>query len=239
MQRLQHAHGEQVVRREHRVGALGRRPLADRLAGSIGPRSTVSDSVSITSSVIAGVPADGTSGARRDGRRPGGCSSARRRTRRGGVRSRQVAHRELTAHDVVDGDRREAADPRHSRSTSTTGVPRARSRCEPRQVIAERGDEHAVHALLLEQVEVGALAVGVLVAVAEQDGHAVLRGAILRAAGDIGEERVPHVEHDEPDRAAPARRATAEPRRCGRSRARSIAAMHPLDGGRARPSRAG
>ena len=62
-----------------------------------------------------------------------------------------------------------------------------------------------MHPLLLEEVEVGALALGLLVAVAEQDRHAVLGGAILRAAGDIREERVAHVEHDEPDRPAATR----------------------------------
>ena len=45
-------------------------------------------------------------------------------------------------------------------------------------------------------------------------------GGVLDAAGDVGEERVGDVEHDEPDRTAAARRAAAGPTRCGRTRAR-------------------
>ena len=97
------------------------------------------------------------------------------------------------------------------------------SRCSRCADVAVRGDEHAAHALLLEQVEVHALARRVLVGVAEQDGDAVAGRLILGAAHHVVEEWILAVEHDEPDGRADARPAVGGRRRCGRSRARSIA----------------
>ena len=84
-------------------------------------------------------------------------------------------------------------DDRHTR------VAQARER---REVVGRRGHQHAVDPLLLEEIEVGRLAVQALVAAAEQHRHALLRGARLGAPRDLGEERVADVEHDEADAAA-------------------------------------
>ena len=67
-----------------------------------------------------------------------------------------------------------------------------------------RGDEHALHPLLGEHVEVRGLPAGSVVAVAEDHGEPGGLGDVLDAAGDVGEERVGDVEHDQADRAAAA-----------------------------------
>jgi hypothetical protein len=113
-----------------------------------------------------------------------------------------VLDREPAAGHVVDGDRGEAR---------VVGLPIDEHRGRPAvaesgeavEVVAERGDEDTGDALLLEEVEVGALAVEALVAVAEQDRQSFGVGAVLGTAGDVGEERVADVEHDEADAAAP------------------------------------
>ena len=73
---------------------------------------------------------------------------------------------------------------------------------EAGEVPGDRGHEHSVDALFAEQVEVGVFAVGAFVAVAEQHAHARFGGAVLGTAGDLGEERVAGVEHDQRDAAA-------------------------------------
>jgi hypothetical protein len=115
-----------------------------------------------------------------------------------------VAHGEASAHHIVDRDGGEAAvfgdavDEHDGSAAPTQAV-------EVGRLFGERRDQHAVHPLLLEEVEVRALALGLLVAVAEQDGHALLGGAVLGATSHVGEERVAHVEHDESDRPAATR----------------------------------
>ena len=199
-ERLQHAHREQVVRGEHRVGPLVCGAFADDLAGRAS-LSTVSESVSMTSSDMPGVAATA--------RRAPSRRSATWRMLDGPPTNAiapptglgEMAHRQLAAHDVVDRDRREAAVgglpvDEHDRGASGAQV------LEARHVVGERGDQHAVHALLLEEVDVRPFAIVVLVAVAEQDRHAGFGGTIFGPAGDVGEEGVAHVEHDEADRAA-------------------------------------
>ena len=65
-------------------------------------------------------------------------------------------------------------------------------------------DQDATHALLLEEVEIARLAVDVVVAVAEDHRQAVARSLALGPSGEVGEERVAHVEDDEPHRRAAA-----------------------------------
>ena len=58
------------------------------------------------------------------------------------------------------------------RSTSTTGMPRARSRASAGVGVGHRRDQDALHPLLLQQVQIGGLLVPLVVAVAEDDGQA-------------------------------------------------------------------
>ncbi|MDQ1125726.1 hypothetical protein QE428_000759 [Microbacterium sp. SORGH_AS 505] len=112
----------------------------------------------------------------------------------------QVLHGEVSAFDVVDGHRREVSVglgvDEHDRHAGRL------ERLGPRLVEGERGQQHAVDALLAEEVEVCVLARRLLAAAAEEDRHAVLGGALLGAAGDLGEERVGRVEDDESDGSA-------------------------------------
>ncbi len=68
--------------------------------------------------------------------------------------------------------------------------------------LAIRRDQDAAHPLLLEQIEVAGLTLDVFGAVAEDHREPVPGGFALRSAGEIREERVPDVEHDEPHRRA-------------------------------------
>ena len=185
--------------------ASGRSPAGrSRIASPAArPSSTVSDSVVDRPRGSRRARRRRPVGRPRADRRPGGCSRA------ADERDPPTPGLEEVRAPRAPRPRRRRPTPTRgcgppdTRSTSTTGVLPPAQALQPRLVFAERRDEHAVHPLLLEEVEVRALAIGVLVAVAEQDGHAVLGGAILGSARDLGEERVPHVEHDEPDAAAP------------------------------------
>jgi hypothetical protein len=66
----------------------------------------------------------------------------------------------------------------------------------------DRCDEHALDALLLEQVQVRRLARRIFAAVAQVEGEAGRVGCLLRTFGDVGEEGVGDVEHDEGNGAA-------------------------------------
>jgi hypothetical protein len=108
----------------------------------------------------------------------------------------EVLDGEAAAREVVDRDGAEGGVA--ARAVDEHGGDAALAQpLEPRGDVAERGDEHAVHVLLLEQVEVRGLAVAALVAVAEDDREAGLRRLVFRAACHVGEEGVAHVEHDE------------------------------------------
>ena len=67
-------------------------------------------------------------------------------------------------------------------STSTTGMPRARSRAIARARIAERRDQHALDLHPLEELEVPALLRDVIVAVADEDAVARGRRRLLGSA---------------------------------------------------------
>src|SRR6201989_1493887 len=86
----------------------------------------------------------------------------------------------------------------HHRSTPLT---------DPAQLgrpAVDRGDEDAAHPLLLEHAQVPALLVVRLVGVAQDHGVARGLGGVLGAARALGEERVGHVEDDQPEAAAAA-----------------------------------
>ena len=115
---------------------------------------------------------------------------------------KQVADRDLPAAAVVDGDRALAGRTRpveqHHGSAPLS---------DPAQLgrpAVDRGDEDAAHPLLLEHAQVPALLVVRLVGVAQDHGVARGLGVVLDAARDLGEERVGHVEHDQPETAAAA-----------------------------------
>jgi rhamnulokinase len=114
----------------------------------------------------------------------------------------QVRHRELTAAPVVDRDRAVPGGSRpveqHHRSAP---VPDALDRRRP----AVHGrDEDAAHALLLQHPQVLTLLVLGLVGVAQDHRVALSLRVILDTLGDLGEERVRHVEHDQAEAPAPA-----------------------------------
>jgi hypothetical protein len=116
----------------------------------------------------------------------------------------EVRHGEIAARDVVH---------RHRGKGATIGDTVDEDgddpvRTQPLQSVedaADRGDQQAADPLLLEQIEVGGLPLGQVVAVGEQDAQSVLRGLLLGSASDVGEERVAYVEQDEADRRALAR----------------------------------
>ena len=99
---------------------------------------------------------------------------------------------------VVDGDRRELLGPCHpvDQHHARAAITQAFESIDRR---AHRGDQDAAHPLLLEQVEIGLLALAVLGAAAEDQGSALLPEHVFDASGDVGEERVRDVEHDHPD----------------------------------------
>ena len=74
-----------------------------------------------------------------------------------------------------------------------------------RPVGAPAGDEDAAYPLFLEHAQVPALLVVRLVRVAQDHRVARRLGVVFDAAGHLGEERVRHVQHDQPQAAAPPR----------------------------------
>ncbi len=113
----------------------------------------------------------------------------------------QVTRSEVPAELVVDADGAEGVVFAASVDEYCGRAALAES-TQPRAHLPVRRDQDAAHPLLFEEVEVAGLAVDVLVAVAEDHGQPVLGGLAFRAAGEIGEERVAHIEHDEADRRA-------------------------------------
>jgi hypothetical protein len=113
----------------------------------------------------------------------------------------QVGDGEVAAEHVVDRDRalaagrRPAVDQDDRRAAPLQpGEPRARP--------DHRRDEHPLHPVLFEQFQVALLLAFLVVAVAQDDGEARLVRLVLHAAGQVGEERVGHVEHHQADRPA-------------------------------------
>ena len=89
-----------------------------------------------------------------------------------------------------------------ARSTSTTGTPRSTTASIHGGRGVDRGEQDALHPLLHQRGEVGLLALGAVVAVADDHGHVRDLGGDLDALGDVGEERVGGVEHHVGDRPA-------------------------------------
>jgi hypothetical protein len=85
------------------------------------------------------------------------------------------------------------------------GDPLAAQLREPRHRRAGRDDDHALHVALREEVEVERLALRPAGAVGVQQRPPVLHRAVLDAGGEVGEERVPVVEREQPERAGGAR----------------------------------
>jgi hypothetical protein len=109
---------------------------------------------------------------------------------------------------------------------------------EPFADALDRGDQDPLDPLLLEQVEVAAFALGLFGAVAEDHRQPLGSHRLLDPAGDVGEEGVGHVQHDQAEGAAAA----------GPQRASGFVAhepeggdglLHPGPGWPARPPAAG
>jgi hypothetical protein len=116
---------------------------------------------------------------------------------------KQVARGEEPPEHVIDGHRAEVGQLGPAVHEDDGGAS-LHEDVEPRVVGADRGDEHALHALLLEDVEVAGLPLHGLTAVAQHDDGAVFGRRCLDAVGDVGEEGVGDVEHDQSDGAAAA-----------------------------------
>jgi len=98
----------------------------------------------------------------------------------------------------------------------------------------DRGDEHTLDPLLFQAHEVGGLAGGVLVAVAQEQREVGVLGDVLHPEGDVGEEGVRGVEDDVGDGAALAgpklaRRLVADEAELGHR------VVHPVTGDLADP----
>ena len=113
-----------------------------------------------------------------------------------------MADRDLAAAPVIDGDRalpgRARPVQQDHRRAAVADAPQLG------RAAVHRGDEDAADPLLLQDPQVPALLVVRLVGVAQD--HRVARGlgVVLDAPGHLGEERVGHVQHDQPEAAAPA-----------------------------------
>ena len=121
------------------------------------------------------------------------------------------------AEHVVDDDGRDVAGraamvEEHERDAAV-GQP-----FEIALVLARGIDDDPAHALARERIERAPLVGQQPVGVADHDRLAVRRGQVLGAAGDLGEERVPDVRHDQPDE-----RRLPGPQRRGR------AVRHPAE----------
>ena len=131
----------------------------------------------------------------------------------------QVRHGQRPTGHVVDADAGEVAAlgvavEEHDRDPAPAqGLQRW-------QVVGGGGDQHAAHALLVEQLEVAPLPLVVARAVAEQDHTTGLLDGVLDPAGHVGEEGVGRVDDHEPHGAARPGRAAGGPTRCGRTRGR-------------------
>ena len=132
---------------------------------------------------------------------------------------------EPAAEDVVDDDGgdvagRAAMVEKHERDAAV-GQP-----FEIALVLARGVDDDPAHALPRQRVERAPLVGQQPVGVADHDRLAVRRGQVLGAAGDLGEERVPDVRHDQADE----RRLPGPQRRGG-------AVRHPAERRRSRLAR--
>jgi hypothetical protein len=109
----------------------------------------------------------------------------------------------VPALDVVDAHGRVQVGP-HPLVHDDDGDPPPVQALELAFDVADGRDEDAVHPLLLEQLQVAALALVAAVAVGQQHREPAPRGEALDPASEVDEERVPDVEGDQADRGAPA-----------------------------------
>ena len=195
---LQYPHREEVVRGEDGIGSIFGCTCAEGLAGGtarehaqrIGQDHFEGDAGLVRGSAGSLQAVDHLSDAHRTPDEGDASSSLRR----------EMLHGEVATADVVDRYRGEALVGDFPVDEHHGGAAIAQT-SQSREVVGERRDEQTGDALLLEEVDVGALAFDLLVAVAECDRHPRLGGSFLGAAGDVGEERVAHVEHDQAYRA--------------------------------------
>src|SRR3569833_188575 len=117
-----------------------------------------------------------------------------------GTAREKVAGRELAAGHVVHRDRAHVAGgvvvDEHDRDPAVA---------EPAQaggVVRRRSDARAADPLFGQYPKVARLLLRRLAGVADYDGVVAAADDVLDSARDVDEERVAHVEHDEPDRAA-------------------------------------
>jgi hypothetical protein len=198
-ERLQRSHGEEVVRGEDGVRTLRRRPHAQGLTGGTALQHRERGHLDDLERGIRDLGHGSPRALETIRDLPEHERSAHVRDPPASDRQ-QVRHREVAALDIVDRHRGEAAGrvlvvhEDHLDASAAQAL-------QPFQVAVDGSDEHPVHALLPEQVEVGVLALGTLVAVAEQHAHARLCRTILGATRDLREEGVARVEHHECDRA--------------------------------------
>jgi hypothetical protein len=140
----------------------------------------------------------------------------------------QVRHGEVAAEHVVDGDRAQRPGGRPAVDQDDRGAAALQSG-QPLVGARDRRDQDALDPVLFQQLQVTRLPVQLLVAVAQDDGQAGHARLVLDAPGDVGEERVRHVRHDQADGAAaaraqlPGRLIPDEPQRLDRR-------VHPVPG---------
>ena len=118
------------------------------------------------------------------------------------IELKQVRRGQPGAGHVIDGHRALPAATRAIDEHHRDAVPA--QLIDPAQVTSHRGEQDAVGTLLLEQRQVMPLPIGRGVTTRQDQRQAALGGDALNAAGDVGEERVAHVQDQQRDGAAPA-----------------------------------
>src|SRR5471030_2554962 len=108
----------------------------------------------------------------------------------------KVGHGDVAAMDIVDPDTAPLPGPGRLAVDEDDGNAQQGQAAQSRAVIVHRCYQHPVHSLLEQKPEVLVLPDRVPVAVAHDQGEAVLTARILSTARDIGEERVAGIEED-------------------------------------------
>jgi len=201
---LQDAERDQVVAAEHRGGPVGRREGGDLRARFLA-RGHV-ERAGVDNVQLPGRAAGPLEGAQRALEPVGHLPDRARAADVGDVPvagRQQVGDREVAAEHVVDRDRALAAGRRPAVDEHDGGAAPLQPG-EPRARPDDRGDQHALHPVLLEHFQVALLLAFLVVAVAQDYGEARLVRLVFHAARQVGEEGVRHVEHHQADRAAAA-----------------------------------
>ena len=199
-ERLQHAHGEQVVRGEHRVGAAGGRKRGDQLTDPAPFEHTERARLEHLEA-RSRVRGDHGAGPVQTLRHLGDADRPTDERDAAPPAVEQVPGCDPAALDVVDGDGGEGSVARAAVDENDRGACLAQPP-QRGEVSVDGGDEDARNAVLLEHFEQAAFALAGVVASAEEHGVAVVERAGLRPVGDIHEERVAGVEHNEAEAAA-------------------------------------